>query len=73
MRAVDPNISKMGKASLLGDAVTYITDLQMKIKVLLIEKDMANNKQKQISVPDIDFQPWHEDDHPVSSIMNIKL
>lgn len=72
LRAVDPNISKMGKACLLGDAITCITDLQMKIKVLVIE-NMANNKQKLISVPDNDFQPWHEDDHPVSSIMNIKL
>lgn len=79
LRAVVPNISKMDKASLLGDAITYITDLQMKIRVLETEKDMSNNKQKQISVPEIDFQPRHEDavvrvscpldDHPVSSVM----
>ncbi|KAL9431059.1 hypothetical protein AB3S75_026284 [Citrus x aurantiifolia] len=79
LRAVVPNISKMDKASLLGDAITYITDLQMKIRVLETEKDMSNNKQNQISVPEIDFQPRHEDavvrvscpldDHPVSSVM----
>lgn len=79
LRAVVPNISKMDKASLLGDAITYITDLQMKIRVLETEKDMSNNKQKQISVPEIDFQPRHEDavvrvtcpldGHPVSSVM----
>ncbi|KAJ4726834.1 BHLH transcription factor [Melia azedarach] len=79
LRAVVPNISKMDKASLLGDAITYITDLQMKIRVLETEKEMVNNKQKQIPVSEIDFQPRHDDAvvrvscpldaHPVCSVM----
>ncbi|KAE8675105.1 hypothetical protein F3Y22_tig00111693pilonHSYRG00052 [Hibiscus syriacus] len=54
-------ISKMDKASLLGDAITYINDLQMKIRVLETEKETVNNPQKQLPVPDIDPQQRHDD------------
>ncbi|XP_057512396.1 transcription factor MTB3-like [Actinidia eriantha] len=79
LRAVVPTISKMDKASLLGDAITYITDLQRKIRIIEAEKEMVNNKQKQCSVSEIDFQPRLEDavvrvscpldTHPVSRVM----
>ncbi|KAI7992134.1 Transcription factor MTB3 [Camellia lanceoleosa] len=69
----------MDKASLLGDAITYITDLQKKIRVLETEKYTGNNKQKQCIVPEIDFQARHEDAvvrvrcpldaHPVSRVI----
>lgn len=78
LRAVVPNISKMDKASLLGDAITYITDLQTKIRVMETEKQIANNPQR-FSVPEIDFQSRHEDavvrmscpldSHPISSVI----
>lgn len=78
LRAVVPNISKMDKASLLGDAITYITDLQTKIRVMETEKQMVNNPQ-QFSMPEIDFQPRQEDavvrmscpldSHPISSVI----
>lgn len=79
LRAVVPNISKMDKASLLGDAITYITDMQTKIKLLETEKEMGNNKHKQFSAPEVEFQPRQDDalvrvscpleSHPVSTIL----
>ncbi|KAL2323469.1 hypothetical protein Fmac_027848 [Flemingia macrophylla] len=79
LRAVVPNISKMDKASLLGDAITFITDLQMKIKVLEAEKNMINNKDQKLSLPDMDFQDREDDTimtvrcpleiHPVSGVV----
>uniref|UniRef100_A0A0D6QSZ3 BHLH domain-containing protein n=1 Tax=Araucaria cunninghamii TaxID=56994 RepID=A0A0D6QSZ3_ARACU len=38
LRAVVPNVSKMDKASLLGDAVTYINDLRSKVQELETER-----------------------------------
>ncbi|KAL4361324.1 hypothetical protein GQ457_04G027440 [Hibiscus cannabinus] len=72
----------MDKASLLGDATTYITDLQMKIRVLETEKEAVNNLQKQLpTMSDIDFQQRHEDAvvtmcypldaHPVSRVLKV--
>lgn len=79
LRAVVPNISKMDKASLLGDAITYINDLQMRIRLLESEKETGNSKEKQPSMPEIDIQQGHEDavvrisstldSHPVSRVI----
>ncbi|CDP03717.1 unnamed protein product [Coffea canephora] len=79
LRAVVPNISKMDKASLLGDAIAYITDLQKKIRIMEAEREMVNDRQKQPAVTDIDLQERHEDAvvqvscpldvHPVSRVI----
>ncbi|KAK7361523.1 hypothetical protein VNO77_03592 [Canavalia gladiata] len=39
LRAVVPNVSKMDKASLLGDAISYINELKLKLQGLESEKD----------------------------------
>ena len=61
LRAVVPNISKMDKASLLLDAISYINDLQTKISKLEAEKEKAKPKQDQFPIPEIDFQARQDD------------
>ncbi|XP_049398319.1 transcription factor MTB1 [Solanum stenotomum] len=41
LRAVVPNISKMDKASLLGDAIAYITELQKKLRDMESERELT--------------------------------
>ncbi|CAH8325948.1 unnamed protein product [Eruca vesicaria subsp. sativa] len=62
LRAVVPNISKMDKASLLADAITYITDMQKKIRVYETEKQiMKRRESNQITPADVDYQQRHDD------------
>ncbi|KAL1329234.1 hypothetical protein HN51_046368 [Arachis hypogaea] len=46
LRAVVPNISKMDKASLLGDAIAHINELQAKLKALEYEKSTLKSTSK---------------------------
>lgn len=62
LRAVVPNISKMDKASLLADAITYITDMQKKIRVYETEKMvMKRRESSQITPGDVDYQQREDD------------
>ncbi|KFK26541.1 hypothetical protein AALP_AA8G262400 [Arabis alpina] len=81
LRAVVPNISKMDKASLLADAITYITDMQKKIRVYETEKQiMKRRESNQITPAEVDYQQRHEDavvrlscpleTHPVSRVVH---
>ncbi|KAH0935092.1 LOW QUALITY PROTEIN: hypothetical protein HID58_012209 [Brassica napus] len=82
LRAVVPNISKMDKASLLADAITYITDMQKKIRVYETEKQvMKRRESSQITPGDVDYQQRHDDavvrvsclleTHPVSKVVQM--
>ncbi|CAN1199963.1 Transcription factor MYC1 [Linum perenne] len=49
LRAVVPNVSKMDKASLLGDAISYIKELRMKLQSTESEKEEL---EKQVETMD---------------------
>lgn len=74
LRAVVPNISKMDKASLLGDAIAYINELQAKLKVMEAEREKTgsiprdastleiNSKVENLNrAPDVDIQASHDE------------
>lgn len=44
LRAVVPNVSKMDKASLLGDAISYINELRSKLQALETEKERLQSQ-----------------------------
>ncbi|KAF2320915.1 hypothetical protein GH714_031835 [Hevea brasiliensis] len=52
LRSVVPNVSKMDKASLLADAVTYIEELKAKVDELESKLQAVSKKCKSINVTD---------------------
>jgi hypothetical protein len=74
LRAVVPNISKMDKASLLGDAIAYINELQAKLKVMEVERERFGSTSRDASTlegnsntenlyrpPNVDIQAAHDE------------
>lgn len=75
LRAVVPNISKMDKASLLGDAIAYITELQKKLRDMESERELrlgstsrdamasedSPSSENQIQGPDIKIEAANDE------------
>ncbi|XP_030468291.2 transcription factor MTB1-like [Syzygium oleosum] len=54
LRAVVPNISKMDKASLLGDAIAYINELQAKLKIMEADRERFGSTSRDASAVEVD-------------------
>ncbi|KAF8097087.1 hypothetical protein N665_0295s0009 [Sinapis alba] len=50
LRAVVPNVSKMDKASLLGDAIAYINELKLKVNNTESEKIQIKNQLEEVKI-----------------------
>ncbi|KAE8677550.1 Transcription factor MYC4 [Hibiscus syriacus] len=78
LRAVVPNVSKMDKASLLGDAISYINELKSKLQNVDSEKEELHNQleamKKELSSNDPrSALPSHDQDLMRSNHLACKL
>lgn len=66
LRSVVPHISKMDKASLLGDAISYINELQAKLKIMESERERfgSSSREGQVSVLEADSKAENHNHAP---------
>ncbi|KAM0934134.1 putative transcription factor bHLH family [Dioscorea sansibarensis] len=67
LRAVVPNVSKMDKASLLGDAISYINELRSKLQTLETDKQTLQTEIETIKTDPTSVRP---SDHESKSMIN---
>ncbi|KAL4342024.1 hypothetical protein GQ457_08G025300 [Hibiscus cannabinus] len=79
LRAVVPNVSKMDKASLLGDAISYINELKSKLQNADSEKEElqnqleAMNKELSRSAPPPRDQDLRMSNHLASKLLDLEI
>ncbi|KAL5550958.1 hypothetical protein UlMin_001134 [Ulmus minor] len=69
LRAVVPNVSKMDKASLLGDAISYINELKSKLQTVETDKD---DLQKQMDAMKKELS-GKDSRHPLSTEQELTM
>nr|WDQ29611.1 transcription factor MYC3 [Santalum album] len=77
LRAVVPNVSKMDKASLLGDAIAYINELRTKVQTAVSEKEELQKEvaglKKEKAVPSPEQHPPKSSDHGGEKLVDIEI